>query len=69
MECISKSKIVLGIGSLNIQKDFSALLQALAIVLQNFNACSIILGDGCRRRALEEISHSLGIEHTVSLPD
>ena len=67
-ECISDSKIVLGVGSLSIQKNFSVLIQALAVVRQNYNARLIILGDGYRRRALEEMARSLDIEHAVSLP-
>ena len=67
-EHISGSKIVLGVGYLGIQKNFSVLIQALAVVRQNYDARLIILGDGYRRRALEEIACSLDIEHAVSLP-
>ena len=50
------------------EKLFRVLIQALAVVRQNYNARLIILGDGYRRRALEEIACSLDIERAVSFP-
>ena len=67
-EHISDSKFVLGVGYLGIQKNFSVLIQTLAVVRQNYDTRLIILGDGYRRRSLEEIACSLDIEHAVFLP-
>jgi glycosyltransferase involved in cell wall biosynthesis len=60
--------VILGVGRLAAQKDFSTLIRAFARV----HACRpvrlMILGEGKNRRELEELADSLGVRQDLSLP-
>jgi glycosyltransferase involved in cell wall biosynthesis len=60
--------VVLAVGRLTTQKDFSTLIQAFAQVRQTHDARLVILGDGKERPALERLVSQLGLEKVVSLP-
>jgi glycosyltransferase involved in cell wall biosynthesis len=59
--------VVLGVGRLTIQKDFSTLLRAFAQVRQRRPAKLLILGEGDQRRQLEALSRELGVDGHVCL--
>jgi len=60
--------VILGVGRLAAQKDFSTLIRAFARV----HACRpvrlLILGDGEKRRELEDLADSLGVRQDLALP-
>ncbi len=60
--------VVLGVGRLAPQKDFSTLLRAFAQVRAGRAARLVILGEGPQRRALEQLAGELGIAADVKLP-
>lgn len=60
--------VVLGVGRLDHQKDFSTLLRAFASVRRSRPLRLIVLGEGPERAALEELSRELGIAADVQLP-
>ena len=60
--------VVLGIGRLTYQKNFSLLLDAFAVVARERPARLIILGDGEERGELLERAVALGLEDRVDLP-
>jgi glycosyltransferase involved in cell wall biosynthesis len=60
--------VILGIGRLAAQKDFSTLLRAFAEVRRQKPARLMILGEGEGREALEALSEELGVSQDVSLP-
>lgn len=60
--------VVLAVGRLRVQKDFSTLIQAFARVRQGRPARLLILGEGEERSALERLVRQLGLEQDVSLP-
>jgi glycosyltransferase involved in cell wall biosynthesis len=60
--------LVLGIGTLKIQKDFATLIRAFARLRRTQPARLVILGDGPLRPVLERLVHSLGLEADVALP-
>jgi len=60
--------IVLGVGRLTRQKDFSTLLRAFAQVRRQRPARLVILGDGEERAALEALAGQLSLVEDVSLP-
>lgn len=62
----SHPSVVLAVGSLGRQKNFSLLLRAFALVPGN--ARLIILGEGSERTDLEVLAQTLGIQNRVSLP-
>jgi len=59
---------VLGIGRLEIQKDFSTLIKAFSFFNKNKNYRLIILGDGDLRNELQELIINLGIKNDVFIP-
>ncbi|MFZ1028977.1 MAG: glycosyltransferase [Limnoraphis robusta] len=61
--------VILGVGKLHIQKDFSMLIRAFAQVRQVREARLIILGWGPERPQLEALVQELGLENDVALPD
>ena len=63
-----QSPVVLGVGRLTRQKDFSTLIRAFAEVRRHGPARLIILGDGEDRSALEALVGELGIAVDVALP-
>ena len=60
--------VVLGVGSLFVQKDFATLLRAFARLRGERDARLLVLGEGRERRALESLAAELGIADAVSLP-
>jgi len=60
--------VVLGVGRLVPQKDFSLLLNAFALVRAKREARLMILGEGHLRTELEELTSKLGLRNDVLLP-
>lgn len=60
--------VLLGVGRLTRQKDFSTLIRAFARVRQQKKMRLMILGEGEERGALETLSRELGVADQVSLP-
>ncbi len=60
--------VILSVGRLSAQKDFSTLVLAFARVRQNQPAHLLILGEGEERSALEALIGQLGLNQDVSLP-
>ncbi|MBW4443791.1 MAG: glycosyltransferase [Plectolyngbya sp. WJT66-NPBG17] len=60
--------VILGIGRLVSQKDFSTLITAFAKVREQRPVRLIILGEGEKRSQLEELIQRLGLEQDVALP-
>jgi glycosyltransferase involved in cell wall biosynthesis len=60
--------VILGIGRLTRQKDFSTLIRAFAGVRRQRPARLIILGEGEDRGALEALVAELGLKDDVALP-
>jgi glycosyltransferase involved in cell wall biosynthesis len=61
--------VILGVGKLQRQKDFSTLIHAFAKVKENRPARLIILGWGPERSDLESLVRELELEEYVSFPD
>lgn len=64
----SASQRILAVGSLKKQKGFHDLLHAMSNLGDSTDIRLIILGEGSERQELEELSHSLGLGHSVALP-
>lgn len=60
--------VVLGVGRLTEQKDFTTLIRAFAIVKEVFPARLVILGEGEGRTCLEKFVRDLDLEDSVELP-
>jgi glycosyltransferase involved in cell wall biosynthesis len=60
--------VVLGVGRLTRQKDFSTLVRAFAEVRKHRAARLIILGEGEDRPVLEALTRQLGVAEDVALP-
>jgi glycosyltransferase involved in cell wall biosynthesis len=60
--------VIIAVGRLTEQKDFSTLLQAFAQVRAQRQARLLILGEGELRRKLEALARELGVDQDVSLP-
>jgi glycosyltransferase involved in cell wall biosynthesis len=60
--------VILGVGRLTPQKDFSTLLRAFAAVRRTRPARLVILGEGGERGTLEELAAELGVAADVELP-
>ncbi|MCL4263419.1 MAG: glycosyltransferase [Anaerolineae bacterium] len=60
--------IILGVGRLVAEKDFSKLIQAFAIVREQRPCRLLILGEGECRPELEQLTRQLDIEADVALP-
>ena len=63
----TEPKLILGIGRLEFQKNFSMLLQAFAL-LPDRQARLMILGEGPQREILQALAAQLGIEARFELP-
>lgn len=63
-----ESPVVLGVGRLTEQKDFSTLIHAFAIVRKSRPARLVILGEGEQRPKLERLIRDLGLVGSVDLP-
>lgn len=60
--------VILGVGRLERQKDFSTLMRAFARVSKQRPFRLIILGEGSQRKNLESLAGELGIADMVSMP-
>ncbi len=60
--------VLVGIGRLTEQKDFSTLIRAFARLRAQRHARLVILGEGDDRRALETMARDLGVASDVDLP-
>lgn len=60
--------VILGVGRLTAQKDFSTLIRAFSLVRKERPARLIILGEGEDRPHLEALVNELGLEADVALP-
>lgn len=60
--------VVLSVGRLTPQKDYSTLIRAFALVRKEMSAHLMILGEGEERPKLEALVKELGLEQEVSLP-
>jgi glycosyltransferase involved in cell wall biosynthesis len=64
----SQYPVILGVGRLAEQKDFSTLIKAFDILRKKIPSRLIILGDGEERPSLEELIRSSGLQNLVDLP-
>ncbi|HIK27001.1 MAG: glycosyltransferase [Oscillatoriaceae bacterium SKW80] len=60
--------VILGVGRLEVQKDFPTLIRGFALVRQQRPVRLMILGEGSARSALEGLVRELGLEADVALP-
>ncbi|MEE6161778.1 glycosyltransferase [Cylindrospermopsis raciborskii DSH] len=60
--------VILGVGRLTEQKDFTTLIRAFAHLNQHHSARLMILGEGEDRAKLESLVKTLDLEQQVSLP-
>lgn len=60
--------VILGVGRLSPQKDFSTLIEAFAIVKQRRPARLLILGEGPCRPELEDLAGRLDLTDSVAMP-
>lgn len=60
--------IILGVGRLTEQKDFTTLLKAFALVRERREARLMILGEGEEKDSLTALAASLGVEDHVQMP-
>jgi glycosyltransferase involved in cell wall biosynthesis len=60
--------VVLGVGRLAAQKDFSTLIRAFAQLRAGREARLVILGEGPERRRLEQLARQLDVAGDVRLP-
>lgn len=60
--------VILGVGRLNIQKDFQTLIKAFAKVRKNHSCRLIILGNGAEKQNLKQLVKQLNLENDVQIP-
>lgn len=60
--------VILGVGRLHEQKDFSTLIKAFALLRKQKKSRLIILGEGHLRTQLEALVKELSLQEDVSLP-
>jgi glycosyltransferase involved in cell wall biosynthesis len=60
--------VILGVGRLVPQKDFTTLLRAFSLVRDRIDARLVILGEGPERKALEDAAAKLGLCDHIALP-
>lgn len=60
--------VILGVGRLTEQKDFSTLIKAFDLLRKKIPSRLIILGDGEERPSLKELIRSSGLQDLVDLP-
>lgn len=61
-------RIILGVGRLHPQKDFTTLIKAFAILKKSVDARLVILGTGPEEAKLKTLAHQLGVQEYVDLP-
>ncbi len=62
-----KIPVILGVGRLDIQKDFANLIRAFSQVIKVQPAKLVILGSGREEQKLNSLIHELGLENDVAL--
>ena len=62
------TSVIVGVGRLTAQKNFSNLLRAFAKLVEKRDARLIILGEGEERQELESLAGTLGIKRLVDFP-
>ncbi len=65
---VGSPPVILSVGRLEKEKDFTTLIRSFARVQQQHPARLIILGEGKERTHLEALVQELGIEEHVALP-
>ena len=60
--------VILAVGRLELQKDFTTLIKAFGKLRSKMNARLVILGEGAERDKLEKLIKHLDLEEDVSLP-
>lgn len=65
---LSKSGFILGLGRLELQKDFFTLIKAFKLICDKLDQNLLILGEGSQRKALEELVRENGLEGRVFMP-
>ncbi len=60
--------VILGIGRLSEEKDFTTLIKAFALARKNKDLRLVILGEGSKRSELQQLAKQLGIDEYVLLP-
>ena len=63
-----EAPVILGVGRLTAQKDFSTLINAFATVARTHRANLMILGEGPDRESLQGLVANLGLSGRVTLP-
>jgi glycosyltransferase involved in cell wall biosynthesis len=66
--CPGQPPVILGVGRLVWEKDFSTLVRAFSCVRRTRPARLVILGEGPERARLESLATELGIAADVALP-
>ncbi|MEN2996829.1 MAG: glycosyltransferase [Acetomicrobium sp.] len=61
-------QVILAVGRLTKQKDYPTLLRAFSIVSRKVSCKLVILGEGEKRKELEELVKELGLEGKVDMP-
>lgn len=61
-------QVILGAGRLTSRKDFQNLIRAFAVVRQHRAVRLVILGEGGKRRELEDLARDLGVSADVDMP-
>lgn len=64
----SRIPVIIGMGRLTRQKDFTTLVRAFAEVRKDRKCRLLILGDGAQRLELEALVLELGVENDIELP-
>lgn len=59
--------VIIGVGRLTKQKDFSTLIRSFALVRQQLSARLLIIGEGEERLELENLAIELGIKEDIDL--
>ena len=60
-------RVILGVGRLSPQKDFQTLIRAVSLVNRSVPVQLILLGEGKRRRQIEQLVEQLGLGGRVQL--
>jgi len=60
--------LIVAAGRLTVQKDFTTLIRAFALLPETLEARLIILGEGDRRAELSQLVTELGLQERVDLP-
>ena len=63
-----ETPIIIGVGRLSLPKGFDTLIRAFNIVQQKMDARLVILGEGDKRKELENLITEFGLEDKVWLP-